>query len=147
MSVDDEIDRLYGLPLDEFTAERNALAGKVRKAGQREEADRVKALPKPSVSAWVVNQLARQERMQIRSLLTAGERLRKAQEELLRGGAQKELQEASARQREVVSALLESAREVLRSAGRPATEAVLERVRATLAAAAGDEDGRRLVQE
>jgi hypothetical protein len=146
VSVDEEIDGLYGLPLDDFVAKRNALAGRLRKAGERDEAERVKALAKPSVSAWVVNQLARQERMQMRSLLTAGERLRKAQEELLRGGTQKELQEAAARQRDVVAALVESAAEVLRSAGRPATEAVLERVRATLVAAAGDEEGRQLVQ-
>lgn len=139
--LDDELDRLYGLPLDEFTAERNALAGQLRKAGDREEADRVKALAKPSISAWAVNQLARKERLQMRSLATAGERLRTAQEKLLRGGPQNELQEASERQREVVAALLDSAEAVLRSAGHPATDATLERVRGTLTAAAGDEEG------
>jgi hypothetical protein len=143
--LDDELDRLYGLPLEEFTAERNALARELRKAGDREEADRVKALPKPSISAWVVNQLARKERLQMRSLATSGERLRKAQEKLLRGGAPNELQEASDRQREVVAALGRSAEAVLRSAGHPATDATLERVRATLTAAAGDEEG--LVQQ
>lgn len=145
VKLDDELDRLYGLPLEEFTAERNALAQELRKAGEREAADRVKALPKPSISAWVINQLARTERLQMRALLTAGERLRKAQEKLLRGGAPKELQEASETQREVVAALLKSAKGVLRSAGHPATDATLERVRATLTAAAGDEEG--LVQQ
>jgi hypothetical protein len=81
----------------------------------------------------------------MRSLATAGERLRKAQEKLLRGGAPKELQEAFERQREVVTALLKSAKGILESAGHPATDATLERVRATLTAAAGDEEG--LVQQ
>jgi hypothetical protein len=137
---DEELDRLYGLPLEQFTAERNALARELRKAGDREAADSVKGLAKPTISAWVVNQLARKERLQMRSLATAGERLRKAQEKLLRGGAPRELQEASERQRDVVAALVESAEGVLRTAGHPATDATLERVRATLTAAAGDEE-------
>ena len=147
MSVDDELDRLYGLPLEEFTNERNALARELRKAGEREEADRVKSLAKPSLSAWAVNQLARRERLQVRSLLTAGERLRAAQEELLGGGSREELQEAVARQRETVAALLASAEDVLRSAGHPATEATLQRIRDTLTAAAGDEQGAELVRD
>src|SRR5215467_583167 len=50
--LDAEIDRLYQLPLDEFTAARNVLA---KQAGG--EAGRVRALGKPSVPAWIVNQL------------------------------------------------------------------------------------------
>ena len=146
MNLDKELDRLYGLPLDEFTRARNTLAGELRTAGEREAADQVKALPKPSISAWTVNQLARKERLQVRSLLTAGERLRQAQADLLRGGSQGELQEALGRQREVVAALLESAKEVLRAAGHPATEATLERIRGTMTSAAGDEEGTQLVQ-
>jgi hypothetical protein len=146
VNLEEELDRLYGLPLAEFTPGRNALAGALRRAGERDAADRVQGLRKPSISAWTVNQLARKERLQVRSLLTAGERLRKAQEELLRGGNRDELQEASARQREVVRALLKSAAEVLHSAGHPATDSTLERIRGTLSSAAGDE-GTRLVQE
>lgn len=147
VNLEEELGRLYGLPLAEFTPGRRALAGALRRAGERDAADRVQGLRKPSISAWTVNQLARKERLQVRSLLTAGERLRKAQEELLRGGNRDELQEASARQREVVRALLGSAAEVLHSAGHPATDATLERVRGTLSSAAGDEEGTRLVQE
>jgi hypothetical protein len=147
VSVDEEVERLYGLPLEEFTAERNALARELRKAGERESADSVQALPKPSISAWVVNQLARRERLQMRSLLTAGDRLRKAQEDLLGGGTRDELREAVERQRDVVAALLESAKDILRSAGHPATDATLERVRGTLTSAAGSDEGKRLVEE
>jgi hypothetical protein len=143
---DDELDRLYGLPLEEFTRGRDELARELRKAGEQETAAEVKALAKPSLSAWTVNQLARREPMQVRALMTAGERLRDAQTELLRGGDPAELQGALRRQRDVIEALLESAKRILQSGGRPASEAMLERMRGTLTAAAADEDGASLVE-
>jgi hypothetical protein len=146
MDVEANLDKLYGLPLADFTRARDDLARELRKAGEGEVADRVKALSKPSVSAWTVNQLARAERMQVRSLMTAGERLRAAQAELLQGGSAGELQDALQRQREVVAVLVQSAKEVLGSAGHPATDATLERIRGTLTAVAGDEEAARLVE-
>ena len=50
MADDPEVARLYQLPLDSFTNERNALA---KKLGQ----PAIKQLAKPSVPAWAVNQL------------------------------------------------------------------------------------------
>ena len=50
--VDEEIARLYQLPLADFTAARNAL---VKQAGAR--APEVRGLHKPPVPAWAVNQL------------------------------------------------------------------------------------------
>jgi hypothetical protein len=84
--------------------------------------------------------------MQIRSLMTASDRVRDEQERLLRGGSPDVLQEAVARQREVVGALLESSKSVLASAGHPATEATLDRIRKTLLAVGGDDEGRRLLE-
>jgi hypothetical protein len=140
-----ELDRLYALPPGEFTRARDALARDLRKAGEREVADEVKALAKPSLSAWAVNQLARTEALQMRALMTAGERLRKAQADLLGGGEPEELQAALRRQRDVVGALLGSAERILIEAGHPATEATLERVRGTLTAAAASEEEAALV--
>ena len=50
--LDDEVDTLYGLPLDEFVAERDALSKRLRADKRREDANAVKALRKPSVAAW-----------------------------------------------------------------------------------------------
>jgi chromosome segregation ATPase len=147
MALDEEVDRLYGLPLEEFTAARNRLAAALKKQGKTEDADAVKSLRKPSASAWAVNQLARKERLQVRSLVTSADRLRKAQESLLRGGAADELRASVERQREVVRALVKRAKEILGEAGHPATEATLERVRETLTAVAGDEEGAWLVEQ
>ena len=73
---DEEIDALYGLALDEFTSARNDLARDLRKQGDRERADAVAKLPKPSRAAWAVNQLARRHPGEVDDLLRAGEELR-----------------------------------------------------------------------
>jgi hypothetical protein len=147
VALDDDIDRLYGLPLEEFTAARNELVAALKKEGRSDEAEQVKTLRKPSISAWAVNQLARQERMQVRSLVTSAERLRKAQAGLLHGGEAEELRASVERQREVVGALAKRAEELLRAGGHPVTDATSERIHDTLIAVAGDEEGGQLVQE
>jgi hypothetical protein len=52
-----DVDALFTLPPGEFVAARSALAARLKKAGQAEEAERVKAMVKPSATAWAVNQL------------------------------------------------------------------------------------------
>ena len=80
--VEAEVDELYKLPLAEFTAARNALAGRLRKAGLRDDADRVKLLGKPSVSAWAANQLYWKHRDAFDQLMAAAERVRPREAEL-----------------------------------------------------------------
>lgn len=142
----DPVDELYGAPLDEFVSRRDALARSLRKEGKREEADGVKALRKPSVAAWAVNVLAREEREAVDELLAAGERLRAAHAELLDGGDPGAVQEAAGAERTAVEGLVAAARGVLADAGRPATDATLDRVRDTLHAAASDDTVRELVR-
>src|SRR5689334_3290070 len=84
-SIATEVDALFKLPLPEFTAARNALASKLKKAGHQAEADAVKALPKPSVAAWAVNQLYWRHRKEFDHLIDTGERFRKAQATHLAG--------------------------------------------------------------
>ena len=142
----DEVDELYGLPLDEFTAARNALAKKLRADGERERADEVKALAKPSVAVWTVNQLARRRGAAVGKLLEAGESLRRAQEQALAGGGPAKLREAAKKERELVARLRRDARDLLTESGRPAGDALLERVAATLSSAAVDPEARPLLE-
>ena len=144
--AEEEIDRLYELPLGDFVAARNDLATALRKAGEREAADEVKALAKPTVSAWAVNQLARRKRDGVRALLAAGERLREAQASVLAGGSPGELREASEAERVAVATLVRAAEGILAAAGHAPTEATLGRVGETLRAAAVDEEGRELLE-
>ena len=141
MNLEKELDRLYGLPPEEFVSARDALAKTVKAGGDAKGAARVKALRKPTAAASVVNRLARDERMNVRALLTAGERLRSAQAKLLQGGPPEAVHTAAADERKAIAALLEAAR---RGASQ---EAVLRRVEETLRAAAVDEEARRLLEE
>ena len=68
-----DIDRLYSLPLAEFTPERNELAKRLRKDGDTDAAAAVKALKKPSVAAWAVNQVQRDRPDEVRELIDVTE--------------------------------------------------------------------------
>ena len=83
--VEAAIDRLYQLPIEEFTGTRNQLAADLRKAGDRDAAERVKGITKPSVTAWAVNHAWWTVRPTFTELLDSGEGLRAAQAASLQG--------------------------------------------------------------
>ncbi|MEA2400017.1 MAG: hypothetical protein QOK00_420 [Thermoleophilaceae bacterium] len=141
MDLDAEVDRLYGLPLDEFVHERDELARNLNRAGDREAGGRVKALRKPTVGAWALNQAVRRRRAETEALLATGERLREAHEQLLAGGDQATLREAMDQERALTSALADCA-EALASETGKSGPALRDRVRSTLHAAAVDEEAR-----
>lgn len=134
---------LYGLPLDRFTEERNALAKQLRTDGQRDQATKVSKLRKPSVAAWAVNQLVRTQRRDIDSLFKAGDALQRAQSELLaKRGDAGTLRKAVDAERVALERLVEKARGLLGADGHELTPAKLGQVSDTLHAAALDEDAR-----
>jgi hypothetical protein len=81
VTLESRLDELYQLPLAEFTAARNALAKTLTGA----EAARVKALPKPTVVPWAINQLYWRDRRTYDRLLKTGGALRDAQIAALKG--------------------------------------------------------------
>jgi DNA repair exonuclease SbcCD ATPase subunit len=127
-----EIDELYSAPYDEFIARRDALAKSLRKDGRRDEADQVKKLPKPALSAWALNQLPRDA---VDELIGAGAALRQA-----RGGDT--LRDATRDERAAVEDLASQATALVRQAGHPVTEKTAGEIRDTLHAAALDEEAR-----
>ena len=138
MASDRDLDRLYGLPLDEFTSARNVLVRDLRKAGRKDEAEEVKALKKPSATAWAVNQLARREPDKVAALIKAGDALRKAQRDVL-GGKGADVREASRVQHDLADELLEDARDLLEEAGSKATQTAAQRILGTLRSASTDQ--------
>ena len=143
-----DADDLYGLPLDQFVAERSALAKALRKDKQRDEATAVAGLRKPSVAAWAVNQLVRTQKKATKELFAAGDALRSAQEDLLAGkGDGRKLRAANEREREARNALTDLARGLLSADGHEPSDAVIERVGDTLHAAALDEGAREQVRD
>jgi hypothetical protein len=79
VSVDEITDRLYALPPHEFTRARNEAERELRKAGEREQADQVRTLRKPTPAAGAVNRLVRSQRDQVEAFLEAAASLRDAQ--------------------------------------------------------------------
>jgi hypothetical protein len=138
--ADRAVDDLYGLPLEEFTKRRDELARQLRKDGRRVDADVVNAARKPTTTAWALNQLARRRPKDVKGLLAAGRKLRKAHEGLLKGGDRAALQAASAEERGLVDELARDATTLAAEAGAASTAALDERIRNTLHAAALDDD-------
>jgi len=129
------LDDLFKLPLDEFTAARNALAAKLKKAGQADRAGEVKALSKPPLPAWAVNQLFWRHRKAFDTLLATGEAFRKAQAAQL-AGKRSDLRGALESRREALSTLTRLAADLLREAGHTPGPDVMRRVTTTLEALA-----------
>jgi len=124
MSTD--VDRLYQLPLAEFTSARNQLA---KKSGP--DAAAIKALEKPNIAAWAVNQLFWTKRKIYDVLIAASEKVRAAHVKQL-SGKSADVAAAEAAHHAAVKAAADEARRILAAAGDPATPATMIAVIETL---------------
>ena len=131
--LEDDVDGLFRLPLAEFTAARNTLAAQLKKVGRGDEADLVKALVKPSISAWTVNQLYWQHREAFDRLIESGGRFHKAQSSRL-AGKLADMRRALDARREALMHLSDLATSLLRDAGHNPTPDTIRRITTTLEA-------------
>jgi hypothetical protein len=138
--VEPEIDRLYQLPLDQFTSARNALA---KEAGG--DAARVRALTKPPVPAWAVNQLFWQDRDTWDALIAAAENAQRAHKAVLAGRAG-DVRAASKVHDEAVESALKATLDLLAKGEHPATDATRQAIVITLRALPGGEPPGRLTK-
>ncbi len=127
-------DELYGLGLPEFTPTRDHRAREL-KATDAGLAGRVRTLRKPSLAAWVVDQLVRHETEQVDQVIAVGAALRAAQAEL----AGDQLRVLTRQRRQLTAALTTRARAVAAERGQKVTASVADQVEATLTAAMVDE--------
>ena len=131
--IDAEIDRLYQLPLDAFTAERNALAKRAGSDGRR-----IRELVKPSVPAWAVNQLYWRDREEWDALIASAENLRRAHKAVL-GGREGDVRAAGKVHDDAVESALKATLALLEHSSHPVTDATRQGVLNTLRALpAGD---------
>lgn len=144
--IESEIDALYSAPPEEFISARDRTAKRLKDEGHPEEAKRVKSLRRPTVPAWVVNQLVRSHPSEIEELLAAGEELRRAQQRALSGKGASGLRQASERRRKALQSATEAAEALLEAADR-SSGAHVESIRTTFEAASLDRDGATQVQE
>ena len=133
--LDQTADELYALPLEDFIAERDARAKRIRADGNRELAGRVGALPKPTVAAWLLNQLSRQRPDAVDQLVSLGADLRAVQQNL--DGEQ--LRALGRRRQQLVRAFVREAAQLADELGRPLSGATSTQVEDSLRAAVADE--------
>jgi hypothetical protein len=138
--IDTEIDRLYQLPPDQFTAARNALA---KEAGADGAA--VRALVKPPLAAWAVNQIYWHQRDVYDTLIASSNELREIHKAVL-SGRQGDIRDAGKQHDEAVETALKAALAILRGEGHPATDATRQAIMTTLRALPGDDPPGRLIR-
>lgn len=139
MDLDAVANELYGLPPSEFTAARNERAADARRSGDREAAESIKALRRPTLAAWASNLLVREHPEQVDPLLRLGEALRRAHQDL--DGAQ--LRELSKQQRVLIAAMSRLAGQLAMDAGHKMSEGALREVEETIRAALADPNAAR----
>ena len=130
----DELDELYTVKPEEFTALRTEFAAAAKKRGDAAAAKRISAARRPTTAAWVVNRLVGSNDDVKQSLTDLGERLRAAHA-AMDGAAIRQL---SAEQRSLVEELARAAFDGADMANPSAT--VREDVISTLQAAVADPD-------
>jgi hypothetical protein len=130
--ADDVLDALLVLPPQEFTAARNAAAKQLTADGRREAAAEIKSLPRPPVSVWLLNLLAREQASVVASFLDAADALRGAY------ASAGDIRAATGPEREAEARVVAAATELARARGTGMTETVSRGLRQTLSAAAAD---------
>lgn len=139
-----ELDRLYQLPLGEFTSARDELARRLRSEGERERADEVKKLRKPNVGVWLVNKLARERELDVQRLLKAGESLTRSQATAAAGKSSEKFLEARRDEQQALERLARAAREIAEREG--IGTSALAKATETFRAASLTAEGRELLK-
>ena len=127
-------DELYTLAPAGFRAARDERAAQARAAGDADLAAAIRKLRRPTVSAWLVNLLVREDPGQVDELLELGGSLREAQQAL----AGDRLRELSGQRRRLITALTQEARRLAEQAGQPLSAQAEREVQETLEAALAD---------
>jgi hypothetical protein len=119
-ALPEEAPALFREAPDAFIVARDSLASELSAQGRADDARAVKALRKPTVVAWALDQLAEREPEGVRTLLEAGAEVRAAQQAALssKRGATERLRAAGTARKEAVAALAAVATKALADAGR-----------------------------
>lgn len=132
--ADDDLDELYWVSPDKFTATRARLAAAAKERGDAESAKKISAARKPTTAAWVVNRLALSQGKATQRLTELGKRLRSAHAAM--DGAR--IRELTTEQRKLIEELISTAFDAAETKNPSA--ALREDVTGTLQAAIADPD-------
>ncbi|HSS67355.1 MAG TPA: hypothetical protein VLK34_02305 [Nocardioidaceae bacterium] len=135
--------RVYGVKPAEFVSVRGDLAKQARSAGDKDLAGQIQSLRKPTLAAWLVNALAREGSDALAELLDLGREMREEMGAVDADG----LRELTRRRHQLVSALVDQARELGAASGLRVADEAARSVRATLEATLSDGDSSAEVAE
>jgi hypothetical protein len=137
VDLETALDELYAVGIEAFTAKRNELAKQLSGA----DAGAVRALKKPNLAAWAVNQLARRHPDEVAEVFAVTDKVRHAQRRVLSGGKATDLRKATDERNKVVGRLTSLAEKLLVAAGHGASASTLQAVTDSLMAVASDDEG------
>ncbi|MBY3795219.1 hypothetical protein HQP42_22750 [Rhodococcus fascians] len=140
--IDTVIDELYSLAPADFVSHRSAYVTRFKKAGDKSGATRIGGLRKPTVVAWLVNTLARQDESAVAELFDLGAELERAQQ---RGDGHR-LRELSTARSASIRALTDRAVVLGRERGMTVGDNAAREVSNTLNAAMADPEIRDRVR-
>ena len=135
MDIDSVANQLYALPPEEFTAARNVSEKEARAIGDKELADAIHQLRKPTMGAWLANQLMREHPGEVQSFVDLGASLREATA-MLSGD---QLRELGKQRRQLVYALMQQVRGLANAAGHKVSQDTARGLEDTLHAALSDQ--------
>lgn len=132
--ADDELDSLYSVEPDAFTAQRTKLVAAAKDRGDTAAAKAISAARKPTTAAWIVNRLALRRKDTTKRLTDLGDRLRAAHAAM----DGERIRDLSTEQHQLIADLTRAALEAA-EVQRPSAS-VHEDVTSTLQAAIADPD-------
>jgi len=134
--VDEEAlaDDLYAVPPSAFMAARSSAVAEARAAGEKAVAARLTGLRKPTVSAWLCNQLVRTVPDDVAAALDLGAEIRDATV----AGDRDALRTASRRRTTLLTDLVARARVIADEHGQTLTAEMQREIESTFTAAAAD---------
>jgi hypothetical protein len=142
VTIDAPARELYALRPGEFIAARDAKVAQARQSGDRELASAIKALRRPTVSAWVTNLFALEQGERLEQLFSLGAALREAQA----GLSGDKLRRLGEQRREVIGALAVEAAALAAKHGQTVGPQIVADVEQTLHAALADPDAAEQVK-
>lgn len=112
---------LADLPPEDFVAARDALAKRLKAEGNVTEAAEVKKLKRPTVQAWITDQVRRHHDDVVDALRAASATVAAAQEKAIATGDRDALRDATADRKDALRDIGRTVEQVLARNGRPAT--------------------------
>ena len=136
LTLERAVDELYGAPLPDFVTTRTRLAARAKEQGASGLAREISALRKPTVVAWLLNQVTRREPEALELVQHVGHRMRVA----TAAGDTEALRGLRGEREAAIIGLVAAVADVAEDDGRSLSSGAEDEVRSTVVAALASEE-------